>query len=163
MWVSTLKKWVRFRISMGLGPAQVSAQDGLRHKIGFGSERFQFELSFGPRRVLARGGFWIGTGRFGSGSGRHGFPHGTGFGSQRVLGRHEFPYGTGFRPTGVSARDGFRIATGFRPTRVSARDGFRIATGFRPTRFQYFQFFFCFVSVCFRLVGLSGFVSREVF
>ncbi|MFS7907003.1 hypothetical protein Hanom_Chr01g00065841 [Helianthus anomalus] len=143
MWVSTLKKRVRFRIRMGFGPTQVSAQDG----------------------------FLIGTGRFGSGAdtgfhtgrvlGRHEFPHGTGFGSQRVLGRHEIPHGTGFRPTRVSARDGFRIATGFRstrvsardafciatgfrPTRVSAQDGFRIATGFRPTRFQYFQFFFLF-------------------
>ncbi|MFS7927786.1 hypothetical protein Hanom_Chr04g00313221 [Helianthus anomalus] len=71
---------------MGFGPAQVSAQDRLKHEIGFGSERFQFELSLGPTQVLARGGFWIGTGRLGSGSGRHGFPHRTGFGSQRVLG-----------------------------------------------------------------------------
>ncbi|MFS7953227.1 hypothetical protein Hanom_Chr07g00616081 [Helianthus anomalus] len=86
MWVSTLKK--RVKIRMGFGPPQASAQDGLRHEIGFGSERFQFELSFGPRQVLARGGLWIGTGRFGSVLGRHEFPHGTGFGSQRVLGRH---------------------------------------------------------------------------
>ncbi|KAF5821894.1 hypothetical protein HanXRQr2_Chr01g0020151 [Helianthus annuus] len=87
MCVSTLKKRVRFRIRMGFGPTQVSAQDGLRHEIGFGSERFQFELSFGPKQVLARGGFWIGTGRI------------------------------GFGPTQVFVRDGFRIATGFRPTR----------------------------------------------
>ncbi|MFS7923459.1 hypothetical protein Hanom_Chr03g00260931 [Helianthus anomalus] len=92
---------------MSFGPTQVSAQDRLRHEIGFGSERFQFELSFEPRRVLAHGGFWIGTGRFGSGSGRHGFPHRTGFGSQRVLGRHENPHGTGFRPTHVSGRTSF--------------------------------------------------------
>ncbi|KAJ0522661.1 hypothetical protein HanIR_Chr10g0485051 [Helianthus annuus] len=109
MWVSTLKKWVRFRIKMGFVTAQVSAQDGLRHEIGFGSEWFQFELSFGPRRVLARGGFWIGTGRFGP---------------TRVSTRYGFRIATGFRLTRVSARDGFLIATGFRPTRVLARDGF---------------------------------------
>ncbi|KAJ0443307.1 hypothetical protein HanIR_Chr16g0819321 [Helianthus annuus] len=51
MWVTTFKK--RVRIKMGFGPAQASAQDGLRQEIGFGSEQFQFELSFGPRRVLA--------------------------------------------------------------------------------------------------------------
>ncbi|KAJ0947138.1 hypothetical protein HanRHA438_Chr01g0011841 [Helianthus annuus] len=102
MWLSALKKLDRFRIRMGFGPAQASAQDGLRHKTGFGSERFQFELSFGPRRVLARDEFWIGTGPCGSGSGRHGFPHGTSLGSQRVLGRHEFPHGTGFGSQRVS-------------------------------------------------------------
>ncbi|KAF5801842.1 hypothetical protein HanXRQr2_Chr06g0252781 [Helianthus annuus] len=83
MWVSTLKKRVRFWIRMGFGPAQVSAQDGLRHEIGFGSERFQFESSFGPRRVFARGGFWIGTGRFGSGAD-------TGFRTGRVSDRNRF-------------------------------------------------------------------------
>ncbi|KAJ0855907.1 hypothetical protein HanRHA438_Chr14g0678521 [Helianthus annuus] len=63
MWVSVLKKRVRFRIGMGFEPAQVSARDGFR------SERVQFKLSFGPRRLSARHMFWIGTGRFGSGFG----------------------------------------------------------------------------------------------
>ncbi|MFS7955852.1 hypothetical protein Hanom_Chr07g00647601 [Helianthus anomalus] len=66
MWVSTLKKQDKFRIRMDFQSAQVSAQDGLRHETGFGSERFQFELSFGPRRVLVRGKFWIGSERVGS-------------------------------------------------------------------------------------------------
>ncbi|MFS7942668.1 hypothetical protein Hanom_Chr06g00491111 [Helianthus anomalus] len=47
---------------MGFEPAQVSAQDGLRPETGFESERVQFKLSFGSRRVSARRRFWIGTG-----------------------------------------------------------------------------------------------------
>ncbi|MFS7966611.1 hypothetical protein Hanom_Chr09g00775831 [Helianthus anomalus] len=133
-----------FRIKMGFGPAQVSAQDGLRHETGFASERFYFELSFGPRQVLARGRFWIGASRFGSGSDRHGFPHETGFGSQRVLGRHEFPHGT------ISGRDEFRFVFVF---------CFGLVGFFGFESVSIFSFF-CFVSVsvfCFRLVGF-GFV-----
>ncbi|MFS7994623.1 hypothetical protein Hanom_Chr12g01108211 [Helianthus anomalus] len=62
MWVSVLKKRGRFRIGMGFEPAQVSARYGLRHETDFRSERVQFKLSFGPRRVSARRRFWIGTG-----------------------------------------------------------------------------------------------------
>ncbi|MFS8008975.1 hypothetical protein Hanom_Chr14g01279191 [Helianthus anomalus] len=47
---------------MGFKPTNVSALDGLRHETDFGLERVQFKLSFGPRRVLARHRFWIGTG-----------------------------------------------------------------------------------------------------
>ncbi|KAJ0791860.1 hypothetical protein HanOQP8_Chr01g0010741 [Helianthus annuus] len=119
MWVSALKKRDRFRIGMGFGRAQVSGQDGLQHETGFGSERFEFELSFGQRRVLARGGFWIGTGRF----------------------------GLGFGPTRVSARNGFRIATCFRPTRVSARDEFRLGFVFLFRFCRFFRFHFGQVSI----------------
>ncbi|MFS8009004.1 hypothetical protein Hanom_Chr14g01279511 [Helianthus anomalus] len=62
MWVSVLKKRGRFRIVMGFEPTQVSARDGLRHETSFGSERIQFKLSFGRRRVSARHEFWNGTG-----------------------------------------------------------------------------------------------------
>ncbi|KAM0041704.1 hypothetical protein Hdeb2414_s0011g00369401 [Helianthus debilis subsp. tardiflorus] len=41
-----------------------------------------------------------------------GFPHGTGFGSQRVLGRHEFPQGSGFGSQRVS--DCIATPNGFR-------------------------------------------------
>ncbi|MFS7975166.1 hypothetical protein Hanom_Chr10g00877241 [Helianthus anomalus] len=75
---------------MGFEPAQVSARDG------FGSERVQFKLSFGPRQVSAQRKFWIGTGRFGSGFGRHGFLHWTSFRSQWVLVRHKFPHEMSF-------------------------------------------------------------------
>ncbi|MFS7898601.1 hypothetical protein Hanom_Chr00s025886g01764981 [Helianthus anomalus] len=75
---------------MGFGPAQVSAQDGLRHEIGFGSERFQFDLSFGPTRVLARGGFW----------------HVAGFGSERV-GLDQVRADMGFRTGRVLDRNGY--------------------------------------------------------
>ncbi|MFS7959553.1 hypothetical protein Hanom_Chr08g00692441 [Helianthus anomalus] len=134
MWVSILKKRVTFRIRMGFGQAQVSAQDGLRHEIGFGSARFQFELSFGPRRVLARDEFWIRTGRFRSGSGRH---------------------GTGFRPTRVSARDGFRIATGFRPT------GFQYFQFFFVS-FRFFVSVWSVYSVSFRLSFSFGFIPAII-
>ncbi|MFS7939461.1 hypothetical protein Hanom_Chr05g00452011 [Helianthus anomalus] len=46
---------------MGFEPSQVSARDGLQHETSFGSERVQFELSFGPRWVSARRRFRIGT------------------------------------------------------------------------------------------------------
>ncbi|KAJ0937455.1 hypothetical protein HanRHA438_Chr03g0142341 [Helianthus annuus] len=100
MWVSVLKKQGMFRIGMGFESAQVSARDGIRHETSFGSERVQFKLSFGPRRVSKQRRFWIGTVR----SDRHGFLHGTGFRSQQVLGRHEFPHETCFGSGRVSYR-----------------------------------------------------------
>ncbi|KAJ0758347.1 hypothetical protein HanOQP8_Chr04g0156551 [Helianthus annuus] len=122
--------------------AQVFAQDELWHETSFGSEWVQFELSFGPRRVSARGRFWIGKG------------------SVRL------------RPTWVYARYGFQSATGFGPTRVSARDMFRfiffvsISSVFR-FRFGSISIFSVFVSFqsvrfrffCFCLVGLFCYVS----
>ncbi|MFS8028346.1 hypothetical protein Hanom_Chr16g01509491 [Helianthus anomalus] len=102
-------------------------------------------MSFGPRRVSARGGFGLERGGSDRVLGQHGFPHGTGFGLQRVLGQ-------------VFARDELRFGFGFL---------------FRFGRFFQFRFesvskffrFFCFVSVsvfCFRLVGLFGFVSVQL-
>ncbi|KAJ0555475.1 hypothetical protein HanIR_Chr07g0302481 [Helianthus annuus] len=62
MWVSTLKKRDMFRIRMGFGPAQVSAQDGLQQETGFGSERVRSDrvradTGFRTGRVLDRNRF----------------------------------------------------------------------------------------------------------
>ncbi|MFS7931113.1 hypothetical protein Hanom_Chr04g00352251 [Helianthus anomalus] len=91
---------------MDFGPAQVFAQDGLRHETSFGSEWVQFELRFRPGRVLARGRFWIGK------------------------------WSVRLRPTWVYARYGFQSATGFGPTRVSARDRFFCFASNRFRSFQ---------------------------
>ncbi|KAJ0927713.1 hypothetical protein HanRHA438_Chr04g0185991 [Helianthus annuus] len=109
---------------MEFRPAQVFAEDELWHETSFGSEWVQFELSFGPGRVSARGRFWIGKGSVRLG------------------------------PTWVYARYGFQSATGFGPTRVSARDMFRFIffVSIWPVfsvsfRIDFNLFSFCFVSV----------------